>query len=263
MQSSNTRLRLLTILVICLSMVLIGCSFEKKPINQSGSTSSSSRLLSTTNVENFFRCNEIENSHIEGTLTLYYSQYGEADDEAIRLYIEDVTDAFEENSEFYFQFYRWKASDNGTTFLDQDPVEFRIELVNNQFVPITGYYTQLNYENLKIIAAKHGLVYSSARELLEQLTFVLTDMDAEYDALKIASYDGAEGGQVQKEIDALIPAFATHPDEYDDTHPRVLTQLHPFDSRSGDGWSITDLQAEAEKKCPANFAGGLLSNQFF
>lgn len=227
MNSFNPTSKMMLLLLLATLMVGCGASTKPRGYNYSSMTPTdlSSRTITDANAAgaecSFFDSRDIR---LSGKVTSYYHN-GVLQEDRVRLRFTGIADQFQTNRDVRIQMFRWKGLDGGGYDLDQTPVNFIIHKNSSNSIPISGTMTSLNLEDISRLRQQHYINGTTALDFFNQTTFVVTNVDYSWDALKIVMYNGT---QVIGQVDFLLPIFAANPNRYAELHPSLLNQLHPF-----------------------------------
>ncbi len=132
----------------------------------------------------------------------------------------------------YIEFFRWMASSDGKTSLDQTRLRFQIiDLSTNNLISETWRET-LSWPELSHAATTTGI--STATALFKRLVFKieLNDPGGEYDVLRAQLFKFGSRSP-EGYIDQLIPIFHANPADYalepaGTARAQILQDMHPL-----------------------------------
>lgn len=181
-------------------------------------------------------------------------------------YLNDWTAAALENipasfktENHYVQFWKWKASADGTTYMDKSaPLQFYI-LRKDTLQYISTALTQITWEELQKLLIAQNIPASTLEQAFQNIRFSVYVQDLTWDVLRVNFYNSSDTAQAQ--VDALIPIFDADPNDYktlpteeiqggsQTARPEVLLRLHPFYSMMNQSWTRTDFQNQSLGLC--------------
>jgi hypothetical protein len=240
-------------LIGVLGTLMIGCGSNK--IDLQGSTEYSSRLKtpdiisSTTQTvsEDVAVCNQIPTYLMNVNLEIYKDlSTGTYNQNVMKISI-SMTAAqaaqFEVTSNT-INFFRELVDANNAPALDDKALTFRFVNRKTQAL-VTGYISDLNWAAIRTELTNNGITsMPSSVDFFKNHIMILNlsheynstlppenqQDGADYDALKVAHYDG---GKLVHEQEGLLPAFYADPNKYRLTKPMRLQALHPFFKKIG------------------------------
>lgn len=194
-------------------------------------------------------CNGAESTQL-GVRNTVYMQNNQIRPDFLRARITKISDTFKDGTS-YIQIFRWKANTHGQTYLDSNPLSFKVTYTSNN-QDLTGYVNNLKYSQVStLIEATKAASLQDFMNMVN-LTIDLKDPQAEFDAIKVVLYNSSN--QAIDQVDMLISAFAAHPNDYateSDGSPRsaILKNLHPFKDLANQGWSAKHFQTVSNSFC--------------
>jgi hypothetical protein len=247
----------MTIMLTFAASALLSCGATK---SGSGATSLdfASRIDDTAVVSSdkpLAYCNRAENDKMTIDLNAYIDDLNKVHTDMTLLKLKKIDVSFV-NNPYYIQFFRWKASSKGSTYLDEDPLEFRVYDASGSFSDV--YRNYLDWSYLKSSIQHLGFSGTDLNALISKVVFLvnLNDPRGDYDAIKAVIYeeDKSGNGSVISQQDMLIPVFYANPADYatdrDGTaRPDVLKTIHPFANMASEGWTVDSYATESFKAC--------------
>lgn len=220
-----------SLLFIFLAILQLSCGRQVTSGNSENSFDSSSRLpvniieQEAETPKDIATCNKKESSYFTAHLGLFYDQTNVYHPEYIRLYLPKIHADFAK-SNFQIVLRKWKASEQGETFQDNTPLQFRAERLGDHS-PVTGYMNALHWETLSSELQKTISTNYTLSEAFSKFSFVvdLKDLSGTFDVLKFSLY---QDGNWVEDWNMLIPAFYAHPKAYAENQNGVLAKFHPF-----------------------------------
>ena len=159
---------------------------------------------------------------LSGGVTTYYVNKNLVENQS-RVRITGIDTGFS-NSTQNIQFFRWKATADGRTSIDNSPLTFFVQRLADG-VTISSTMTSLSMSQVSAIRTQGSLQGTSPQDFFSAVTLILTNVDYAWNAAKIVLYDGTT---TVAQADVLLPVFPANPNTYGTNHPIVLSQLHPF-----------------------------------
>jgi hypothetical protein len=181
-------------------------------------------------------------SPLAGNITTYYYN-GSLQEDKIRLRITGLPAAFDTNSNYHIQLFRWKASKTTPVELDSVPLQFAIY---HGTTALTSVKNSVSAADLASVRSAAGVNGTASVDVLGQTTLVVANVDYTWDVLKVVVYDGTTA---ISQKDVLIPIFAANPNIYAADHPAVLNQLHPFWDKKTQSSTEADWAKLAQPMC--------------
>lgn len=150
----------------------------------------------------------------------------------------------------YIQMFRWKANSSGQTYLDSNPVQFRV--MNNSNYALTPYISAMSWNTVSSAAGSIKATTAASFFSQTQLAIDLKDPYAEFDVLKVVVYNSSN--QPVDQVDLLIPVFSANPANYavestGAARPTILRNLHPLKGMTGQNWSAEHYQTITNGYC--------------
>jgi len=204
------------------ALVLSGCGAKK-------TARESFELSSRSQSGEGIRCNTFSSrtTTLDGRVREFVTKDGREFPDMMRIRITGITSQFDNNSKITLRIYRWKADSSGT-HIDQEPLQFRLETPTERMV--SGYMKSININTVTTLKSTYAVPGSTAQEFFNNVDILVFNVDYTWDALKIVLYEdtSATESRVVGDVDFLMPVFDAHPKVYAQTHPAVLSALHPF-----------------------------------
>lgn len=149
----------------------------------------------------------------------------------------------------YFQMFRWQANTSGSAYMDPSPLRFR--LTRDAGGDVLANRDYLRWNEISTAASQMGV---DVEEFFKRTHIIVDTRDpiGQFDVIRIVAYDNSTNQSVG-ELDLLMPVFHADPAAYDieDGKPRspLLTALHPFRDKRGQGWKADDYQTWSDAFC--------------
>ena len=181
------------------------------------------------------------NSALTNTLSadaiIYLDNYSRYVEDHMRVRIKSLPSNFGD-TDVKLKFFRWKASDSGTIFMDDTPLIFGVE--SSYGYTSGGERTQITAQEMQTIAN------ADLGTFLSRYQFIVRGTTLDWEALMVVVY---KGEQVLSKVDVLLPPFNPNPVTYRSKNVAVLSELHPNRMVSGTGWSDNDYRSMLSKHC--------------
>lgn len=241
--NQTTKLALLTMAALFLS----ACG-QSKSDNSYDLASQGMTQVNTTAGKAMAYCNSASSTQLS-VKNGVYQEFNQIRFDFLKARITQIPEAFSSNTS-YLQIYRWKANSNGQTYLDPQPLSFRL-ITAGEGQNLNNYQTTLQYSHVAHLLKQLGV--STVKDFFNSVTLVidLKDPYAEFDAMKIVLYNS--NNQVVDQVDMLIPMFAANPSVYAQdgvaTRAQALQYLHPFKSMLREKWSEAHYQTLSNSHC--------------
>lgn len=240
----------LALLPLLLLAGLSGCGSSVQPRSTTG-FSGSGPLTSTpvtANSDAVAECLSFDSSKttLSGRLTTYYYN-GTLVSGKVRLRITSLSGAFDTKASTYLKIFRWKVGENNTAVLDSEsPVSFNFENGAGSSSPVSADMTSINATQIGTIRKAQFIAGTTSAEFFNNTTMVLSNVDYEWQAIKIVLYDGTT---VLGDVDVLLVPIQANPTRYYNSHSSLLSQLHPFWSQYGSSQTETQWAAQVKPSC--------------
>ena len=227
---------------------LTGCgassSFNVGAADEAATGASTTASTSTSDAE----CNSfssLSGATMNGRVTTYYYN-GVLQTNLVRVRLTGIDAQFTLNPNVTMQMYRWKADSSGNITVDNNPLAFDFEAGTGATSAFSNSMISLNFAQLASLNSAGGINAASAAGFFADTTMVVGGLDTSWQALRIVLSNGVTAiGQV----DILLPAFISNPNEYGATHPSVLNNLHPFWSMRAQANSDATWTSETKAFC--------------
>lgn len=214
-----------------------GCGASTTTVSNASSSTSLSSTSTITSTNMLATCNHF--SATGTTLDGKVQSIANSSD-YMRLRITGITSQFDNNSNIYVKFFRWKTNSDGTSYIDSNPLTFHMSTPGygsdgnggNVLSDSSGNseYTTVNVSNLKTLATNNYESFSSSSSFLNSHDFILHGLSIDWKVVKIALFSS---GTSIASADILLPSFAANPTTYAAGHTSLLYQLHPFYGQTG------------------------------
>lgn len=233
-----------------LALFLVSCGSKK---DQSTNIDFSSRtpvdLTSTTKPIAY--CNERKGPEISTRLKVFTDSNNTPQMEFVLARLTALPNNFKE-SKTYISMWKWLANSNGSSYIDNTPLQFvLINSSNGQ--ALTNWKTTLRWSD--VVATASAMNITDPQAFFQKVSILvdLKDAQGEYDVLKIANYDVATNKAVSQ-TDALLPLFYANPQDYafeptGEPRSHVLQELHPFKDRLNQGFTSEQFKSMSNDFC--------------
>ncbi len=259
-----SKLRQIQISVMPLLCVLtfVACG-PKNSGTDSGSTDSASLGDRNDTTLPQAICNRVTDGNLDLKLMEYKDIGGNKNSSMIRMKLLRVPDEFMSDG-WDIHIRKWTASKSGDVkpAINEEPY---YPLAKIEYNSGSGYTSisqwefnggaegcascaNIDWTNMKQMAATKGLTYTSANAYFANFTLLidLEDPNGDWKALQILF---RKDGQTQKFANILIPTFEADPADYIKTHPKVLSDIHPFIGMLNKDWDASEFQTMANGNC--------------
>ena len=244
------------VLLSCLCLFLISCqpASPKAP----SSLDQSSRIDSTDREDENLNgpiadCNMFQKTSLplKGYLSTYFVSADAIIINLIRLTLDQVPSGIETNDQEYIQFFRWKNSPSEGRVTDPSPIEFYFESrTTGAILNLDDPATTISRATLQNMVNKSKDSGVNINNFLDSHIIVLSKIEAQWDALLIATYDTSKGSSATGYAEALFPAFWANPNTYALSHPSPsLQQLHPMHQYRTSGLTDAEFLAATDQFC--------------
>lgn len=172
-------------------------------------------------------------TRLGGKATTYYYN-GVLQEDKVRVRVTSLVEAFDTNSNYYIQAFRWKVVRDPVTFentvsLDSTPLQFTFEKGSGSSSPISSPMSSINGTTMAQIRTANNLGGSGAVDFFAKTTMIMSGVDYNWQSMKIVVYDGSTTpASVVGQADYLLPVIQANPNRYALTHDSILNNMHPF-----------------------------------
>lgn len=197
------------------------------------------------------QCTSFDSTSVRlgGKATTYYYS-GVLQEDKVRIRITSIAEAFDTNSNYFIQAFRWKINGAGAPEIDPTAVQFQFELGNGSVSPLNLLSTSVSARGITAIRGEKGITGTGAVDFFSKTTMVVNAVDYNWQALKIVVYDGTTTpAVVVGQTDFLLPVFQANPTKYAASHHATLTSLHPFLAQSGQNLTENEWGARSNSFC--------------
>lgn len=188
-------------------------------------------------------------TRLAGRATSYYLN-GVLQEDRVRVRITSLVEAFDTNSNYYIQAFRWKVGSSGTAEIDSTAVQFQFEKGAGSDTPISALATSVNLTGISSIRSSAGISGTGAVDFFSKTTMVVRGVDYNWQALKIVVYDGSvTPARIVGQTDFLLPIFEANPNVYANAHSSIVANLHPFIAQRSQTLSETEWAQRSMSYC--------------
>lgn len=212
-----------------------------------GSTEESSRAL-IASPKPLAYCNQATDAahSMVANVGAYLNNTGGIDLNYLHVKLTNVPATFSDNTH-YFSLFKWYADASGVATTFNQPLSFKIVSIQSG-QELTANITTLSWNTVATLATSLGATTPAAFFQKVRLLVYINDPSGTYDALTVG-YHKSSTGVAENRIDALMPIFEADPRTYSATHPKILSNMHPFLSANYSTWTDSIFTAKASEFC--------------
>ncbi len=212
-----------------------------------GSTEESSRAL-IASAKPLAYCNQASDAarSMVANVGAYLNSTGGVDLNYLHVKLTNVPNTFSDNTH-YFSLFKWYADASGLPTTFNQALSFKVVDIQTGR-ELTANMTTLSWNTVATLATSLGATTPAAFFQKVRLLVYINDPSGTYDALTIG-YHKSSTGVADNRIDALMPVFEADPRTYSASHPKILSNLHPFLSAAYSTWTDSIFTAKASELC--------------
>ena len=213
-------------LILLMGLSLMACGASKVAVkNGSQSSNNSGAKL-------YADCGGFQKSSVgtQGAVATFLNGNSYVPD-LIRLKITQLNANVTGGSE-YIQIFRWQENNGSRTF-NNTPVAIVVQLKSTgAYLNNSAPWERISKANIDAMISANNLSAQgiTAANFISYVSFVLADMDVQYQAMSLAFYNSSTAGTAAYDsVDVLLPSFDANPNTYAATRTAnsPLLALHP------------------------------------
>lgn len=237
-------------LTLLLAVILIS-SCGSKESTYRGSTANPSVYVPVSG--SLAECTRVMSSglNINAQISTHYT-YGSMDKNIVQMNISQAPSELLSQDGYVLRFYRWKELTEGQMQVNNIPTPFYFKHKVTGSILGSQYMTDLSKSTVQSLITNNNLsnLNITLNNFFSYYYVVLTSVDFQWQAIRIAYYNTASGSNMISSADSLLPPYFADPNVYiQNTSSSRLQSLHPLFTLRGSGGSQTDYKQLCDNIC--------------